>query len=318
MGTARQRRPGQGSQNESSEDKDPVTPAMVVEEPAKAVRKLLHWDELPLWRRDNHLILSGYRPASSSFLISFQSLTYLHNETVNIYSHLVPSLATLPAALRLYQVLVPRYETASRSDILAFACFFAGAAFCLGMSATYHTISNHSELVNRVGNALDYVGIVGLITGSFIPSLYYGFYCEPGLQRLYGTMICALGIGCTCVCVMPQFRTPEWRPFRAVMFVSMGLSAVFPVAHGLMLYGVEQMMRQIGLGWLLLQGFLYILGAVIYAARVPERLWPGKFDLLGSSHQIFHVLVVCAAVAHLTGLLRAFDYRHSGVAEWCT
>jgi adiponectin receptor len=62
---------------------------------------------------------------------------------------------------------------------------------------------------------------------------------------------------------------------------------------------------------------LYILGAGIYAARVPERLMPGRFDIVGSSHQIFHVLVVCAATAHLTGLLKAFDYRHSGAAETC-
>ncbi|KAH8695326.1 putative hemolysin-III channel protein Izh2 [Talaromyces proteolyticus] len=289
---------------------------MAMKQPAEAIRRLLHWDELPAWLRDNHHIHTGYRPASSSFLGSFQSLTYIHNETVNIYSHLLPALVTIPAGFLLYQVLAPRYRTASNSDIAAFACFFVGAAFCLGMSATYHTISNHSPAVARIGNALDYVGIVSLITGSFIPTLYYGFYCEPSLRRVYWTMITTIGFICTLVCVTPRFRTPEWRPFRAAMFVSMGLSGLVPVLHGLWLYDIEQMTYQIGLDWLLLQGFLYILGATIYAARVPERLWPGKFDILGSSHQIFHVLVVCAAVVHLTGLLRAFDYRHS-VADVC-
>jgi adiponectin receptor len=290
---------------------------MAVRHPAKAIRKLLHWDELPQWLRDNQHIHSGYRPASSSFLVSFQSLSYIHNETVNIYTHLLPSLVTIPAGIRLYQVLAPRYKTASEADITVFACFFIGAAFCLGMSATYHTISNHSPVVARIGNALDYVGIVGLITGSFIPSVYYGFYCVPFLQRVYWTMICSIGFGCTCICLVPRFRTPEWRALRAAMFVAMGLSAVFPVVHGWLLYGVDQMTRQIGLDWLLLQGFLYILGAAIYAARVPERLLPGKFDILGSSHQIFHVLVVCAALAHLTGLLCAFDYRHSSIVDVC-
>ena len=47
----------------------------------------------------------------------------------------------------------------------------------------------------------------------------------------------------------------------------MGLSAVFPVIHGLKLYGVEQMQSRIGLTWLVLQGFLYILGAGLYAVR---------------------------------------------------
>jgi predicted membrane channel-forming protein YqfA (hemolysin III family) len=49
------------------------------------------------------------------------------------------------------------------------------------------------------------------------------------------------------------------------MFIAMGLSAVFPVFHGMELYGVENLQRMIGLLWLVLQGFLYILGAVIYA-----------------------------------------------------
>jgi adiponectin receptor len=289
----------------------------VLENPPPVVKKLLHWDDLPHWQRDNRHILTGYRPATSSFLLSFQSIAYIHNETVNIYSHLLPSMLAVPAALQLYRELASRYETACRPDLIAFGCFFAGAAFCLGMSATYHTIMNHSPTVARIGNTLDYVGIVGLIVGSFVPSVYYGFYCIPALQRLYWTMICGIGFLCCCVSVIPRFRTPRWRPFRAAMFVGMGLSAVFPVIHGSQMYGVEQMTRQIGLRWLLLQGFLYILGAGIYAARVPERLRPGKFDIVGSSHQIFHVLVVCAAVAHLTGLLKAFDYRHSGIAEAC-
>ena len=77
------------------------------------------------------------------------------------------------------------------------------------------------------------------------------------------------------------------------------------------------MRTQIGLDWVLLQGFLYILGATIYAERVPERLRPGQFDILGSSHQIFHVLVVLAALAHLKGLLKAFDFRHGGMTVQC-
>lgn len=95
------------------------------------------------------------------------------------------------------------------------------------------------------------------------------------------------------------------------MFVAMGLSAVFPVFHGLQLYGLAQLRKSIGLDWVVLQGALYILGAGIYAARFPERLKPGCFDIWGSSHQIFHVLVVLAATSHLVGLVKAFDYEHS-------
>jgi predicted membrane channel-forming protein YqfA (hemolysin III family) len=56
------------------------------------------------------------------------------------------------------------------------------------------------------------------------------------------------------------------------MFVLMGLSAVFPVLHGLELYGIEQMQGRIGLTWLVLQGFLYILGAGLYAVSIPGHM----------------------------------------------
>jgi adiponectin receptor len=107
-----------------------------------------------------------------------------------------------------------------------------------------------------------------------------------------------------------KFRTPALRPFRALMFVLMGLSAVFPMIHGIRLYGLQHMRQAASLDWVVAQGVMYILGAAIYAARVPEKWSPGKYDIWGSSHQIFHVLVVMAAATHLVGLVKAFDFEH--------
>lgn len=79
--------------------------------------------------------------------------------------------------------------------------------------------------------------------------------------------ITTIGAGTLVVVMHPKFRSPQWRPFRAFMFVMMGLSAVFPVIHGLQIYGYDQLEHQIGLSWLVAQGGLYITGAVIYAVR---------------------------------------------------
>ena len=155
-----------------------------------SVIPLLKWSELPAWRQDNHFIHAYYRETSNSFLISLQSLTYLHNETVNIYTHFVGSLAFMCISVPLYLALAPRYGSAATGDVLAFSCFFAGAALCLGMSGSYHLIANHSPRVNKIGNKLDYVGIVFLIAGSYAPSIYYGFYCHPELQVKYWVTVC--------------------------------------------------------------------------------------------------------------------------------
>ena len=66
--------------------------------------------------------------------------------------------------------------------------------------------------------------------------------------------------------------------------------------------------QQMSIIYFLGLGILNGAGTAIYAARIPERWYPTKFDIYGSSHQIMHVLVVCGAVSHAMGLLKAFQY----------
>ncbi|KAI2640644.1 HlyIII-domain-containing protein [Hypomontagnella submonticulosa] len=278
---------------------------------------LVLWDDLPAWRRDNHFILSGYRPDSNSYWRSFSSLFYVHNESVNIWTHLFGALFFPTIGTWLYHVIAPRYASANSSDTLVFACFFAGAVLCLGMSATFHAISNHSEEVAKWGNKLDYSGIVFLIVGSFVPALYYGLFCLPKLMTVYLYSIFLLGLGCGIVSWVDQFRSPQWRPYRAAMFVGLGVSGIVPVCHAVSIYGYQSLDERMGLSWVLFQGFLYIFGAFLYAIRWPERSFPGTFDIWGSSHQLFHILILLAAASHLTGMAKAFDYHHSIMGGQC-
>jgi adiponectin receptor len=124
--------------------------------------------------------------------------------------------------------------------------------------------------------------------------------------------ITVIGIATAYASISPSFRTPEWRVVRAAMFTAMGVSAIVPVFHGLFVFGYKPLNHYIGLNWLVAQGFLYLLGAGIYAARIPEKLRPGTFDIFLSSHQIFHFLVLAAATAHLQGLVKAFHSKHNG------
>ncbi|ORY66005.1 mPR-like GPCR protein [Pseudomassariella vexata] len=275
------------------------------------------WDDLPTWRRDNHFIKRGYRVDSNSYWKSFVSLFYIHNESVNIWSHLLGALAFPIVGVWLYNIVAPRYGSANSSDVLVFGCFFGGAVLCLGMSGMYHTIMNHSPEVAKWGNKLDYSGIVFLIEGSFVPAMYYGLFCHETLMTVYLYMIMLLGAGCGVVSWVERFRTPEWRPYRAMMFVGLGVSGIIPVCHALTIYGYQDLDERMGLNWVLLQGFLYILGAVIYAVRWPERSFPETFDIWGSSHQLFHILILFAAASHLVGMAKAFDYHHNGMGSQC-
>ena len=105
---------------------------------------LLNYDELPAWRQDNIFILTHYRPTSNSFSTSFQSLFQLHNESVNIHTHLFGACVFFFIALSLYAF--ERHSVTS-ADTLAFLFFFSGAVICLSISSAYHTMSNHSRQV---------------------------------------------------------------------------------------------------------------------------------------------------------------------------
>lgn len=43
-------------------------------------------------------------------------------------------------------------------------------------------------------------------------------------------------------------------------------------------------------------GAIYIIGAIIFVAKYPEKWKPGAFDFCGASHQIFHFCVLFACL----------------------
>ncbi|TGO33529.1 hypothetical protein BHYA_0241g00020 [Botrytis hyacinthi] len=252
---------------------------------------LLEWHELQ------------NRRASNSLLTSLWSLCYIHNETINIYSHLFGSILFASLPFSLYRQIAPRYVTATIADIVVFSTFFFGVAICFLLSAT--------KRVNALGNQLDYLGVVILMWGSTIPTVYYGFYCDPAIQETYWTMISLSAAACAVTTLHPKFRHSAFRPYRAIMYSCLGLSSITFIIHGLMLYGYETQNWRMSLDWMGIMAGFNLFGAFAYAARIPEKWFPRRHDILGSSHQILHFMVIFAGLAHMAGLLRAFDHIHS-------
>ena len=92
------------------------------------------------------------------------------------------------------------------------------------------------------------------------------------------------------------------------MYALLGLSAFIPVLEGVRVNGWTTQNQRMSITHFIGLGLLNGTGTAIYAARLPERWFPQKFDVYGSSHQIMHVLVACGALSHAIGLVQAFDY----------
>ena len=103
---------------------------------------------------------------------------------------------------------------------------------------------------------------------------------------------------------------PSISPVPTLRLILTGLSAFAPIIHASRLFPIEQLNKQSRLPYHYMEGGILLLGAMIYGARLPERIYPGKFDIWGCSHQILHVLVVLATFIHLLGVLDAFTWNY--------
>ncbi|CAA7264335.1 unnamed protein product [Cyclocybe aegerita] len=274
--------------------------------------KTIHWDELEDWQKDNEYILYGYRRIQYHWYGCVSSIfTYLHNETVNIHTHLWGSALFAYFLSTYYDSYIDLHAISTWKDVAVVGIFLSSAMFCLAASAFYHTSGCHSNEVTSSCHAFDYSGIIILIVGSFFPSIYYGFYCYPHIQKFYLSLISLAGLGAAYIVLNPEYAKPTHRGARTAVFIGLGLCAIVPTSHMFLTHPFDELVSKMGVDWLVASGALYIVGALLYANRVPERLAPGCFDYLLASHQIFHICVVLAAWAHYQGVLACLQYRMS-------
>ncbi|KAL2829090.1 hemolysin-III family protein [Aspergillus pseudoustus] len=274
---------------------------------------LLLFDEMPEWfqRESNRWILRGYQTISGSAHASFCSWLYIHNESVNIYSHLIPGVFFLLGEWYIQKYLASRYSGFTGADFIAFSIFMLTAVTCLSLSATYHTLMNHSWHVEHLCLQLDMLGIVIFILGDLVLGIYIVFWCEPLPRNIYWSLIGVSGVLTIFITMHPRFQGLKYRLFRALIFMVTGLSSVAPLIHGLNMFGMSQMMRK-AFPYTLAKAGCLLSGTSFYVTRFPESKYPGKFDLCGS-HSIFHILVVCAAVVQLVGYLGAFNFAQTNL-----
>ncbi|CAL4080700.1 unnamed protein product, partial [Meganyctiphanes norvegica] len=266
---------------------------------------LVNHSTLPKWLQDNEYHINHNRPPLPSFAECFKSVFKLHTETGNIWTHLVGCVAAIFGMIYYMSVTPIVYE-----EKLIISAYFVGAILCLGFSTMFHTLICHSEFVCKLCRKLDYSGISCLITGSTVPIYYFLFYCDYIPKVIYISMVIILGITTFILSLLDKFGTPEYRATRSLTFVIFGLSAVIPAVHYMSIMDWDEKINITAMQSLFILAFFYIAGAAIYAARVPEKLFPGKFDLWIQSHQIFHVFVLAGAYVTYYELKELAAHRH--------
>lgn len=185
--------------------------------------------------------------------------------------------------------------------------YTTGAMSLLACSTSFHWLGCVSDEVYRLTAKLDYTGIAVMILVSFFPFMYSMFYCRIAMGIFYSVIITVLTAAAIFVSWNEQFQKPGYHTLRAGLFVALGLFGGIPLPHACLHVGVDKSWPVL---WpLLTMGATYIGGAALYASRIPERFFPGKLNVVGHSHFLFHMCVVAAACLHYWNVHRVIEWR---------
>jgi adiponectin receptor len=257
---------------------------------------------IPEWLKGNPFILSYYR-AGYTTKQCFKSIFAMHNETLNIWTHLIGFLIILALSAH----ILVNLELHRTRDYLVFSVFQLGSMVMLGGSSVYHTLSAHRcEEVHNVALALDYFGITAMIVGSFYPPVFYLFSCSNVVRAAYLVAITLLGILGLMGPFFTFFNTQMFYWPRMILYSSLTSVGILPTIH--MFVGLPTNEQTVPLyKGMFLMLVTYCVGMVIYIFKIPERWYPGHFDLLLHSHQLWHFFVLGAAVVHYFTCIGAFQ-----------
>jgi len=159
-------------------------------------------------------------------------------------------------------------------------------AAMFGASALYHRYPWRSATARLRARRLDHAMIFVFIAGTYTP---FAILCFSGTTQWLVLVMVWAGAALGLALELVWIDSPRW--LTAIAYLAVGWVGIL---------AVPQMFSGIGIpGAVLVMvgGGLYTLGAAIYAAK-----WPNPFPRTLGFHEIFHLLVVAAAVTQFVAV----------------
>ena len=272
-------------------------------------------DVPPLYREPH--IHTGYRLPYKSFSYYFWSIFYIHNETVNIWTHLVALL------LFIYNIHKYSYAMDYVNESLAwpFLSFSIGTLAYASCSTIAHLFQSKSEAVHYLSFQIDYIGI-GLNSHATATSFYFFIGNELFYHSFLGKVYlfsCTIIAILTCVLLSyAKLKYPRPYPLQRKLIALgvMSFSFFFGCIPGYYLFYESLQYKDWSHFWAFVFPHVhyiiyFFISAFFYASHIPERKFPGSFDILGQGHQFFHVFMAWCSHMQYMALYDVYKSRPS-------
>lgn len=261
-------------------------------------------------------ILSGYRPPLQDWRCYLLSLFQRHNESINVWTHLL----AIPAILLCWWVKAGDLGYTLDAASLPLAVFLVSSLTYMILSAAAHLLQSHSESSHYFFFFLDYVGVAAYQYGCSLGHYFYS--SEPAWKQSYLGLLFLPGaaffawLSCASCC-FAKFRYRRPYPWQRKIWQLIPTSLAYlldisPVAHRL---ATVPWLGEPSLPFHALQIASFLLAAIFFSCPIPERFFPGKCDFLGHGHQIFHLFLSLCTLFQLEALFWDYAKRRDTVVE---
>lgn len=282
-------------------------------------------------------ILTGYRVPNSSLSSCIKSLFSLsNNESINFWTHFVPFLFSFYTLVSLCFI----YDILSDDFVWPLFIYLTTICFYLLMSSIAHALNCMSPIARHICFILDYLSISIYGMGCTIAYRAYSLSTIQLNQKekffdYYVLLALCFSLFANVISCASRFVVshPKRNFLRAVSFITQYLFVNVPLIYRFMFFYYPIGLNRLGFLFSFLSSskteilqiqrdqshntfglrnesdIYYIMqfgaaiaSAILYIFHVPERIWPGKFDLIGQSHQIFHLTSFMCTWSQFTAL----------------
>jgi len=255
--------------------------------------ELLNIKDVPDYAKEED-ITTGYRKPLD-YQGCIRSILWLHNETVNIWTHLLGFFFFL--WLMVDNLIQSQDHIRDSFDYWATATQLLTYQACMLSSSLFHTFICHSAPVKAAWQEMDHACILIAMYGTYVRIIINNFQCFPVVRTTHLTIVTALFGSVLWLKYKPRSGTSK---VSLPMFFTVALYSAAPFGHWVHLSSsVENSnVDSTMISWMFFPFLLGGVGVLFYVSHFPEAVVPcGRVDLCGASHQIWHVLIFSGMAA---------------------
>lgn len=257
-------------------------------------------DEVPPWLQFNKFILTGYRP-QLSVLGCLRTLFTWHNESINVWSHLVPAMCLI------------YLNWHSPHEAIFFRLAMLSFLFIFSASSCYHLLMPCCRSADGYRHLIctDVMGALLSITMSAYTFILHGYKCtDPMIVAVIATCFGCYAVFLGYIIMFSTMTVAQRFALFGTQCIFRVLLAVYLLRPKYIATGYHQSYYYHMVSFVVL-----VIGGLFNISRVPERWFPEWriLDCLMNSHNIWHYFCVLTTVMTMIGAF--YDQLEYDVTE---